>query len=67
MICQSNEEIADSIRDMYLDFMGRAMFGEFSVSLTVNKGMAVKFVKSERENIARYKSEKIIQKKQEGK
>lgn len=67
MIYQSNEEIADCIRDMYLDFMGRAMFGEFSVSLTVNKGMAVKFVKSERENIVRYKTESIKIRKQEGK
>ena len=66
MICQSNEEIADCIRDMYLDFMGRAMFGEFSVSLTVNKGMAVKFVKSERENIVRYKKERVIVQKKEG-
>ncbi|WP_027727668.1 hypothetical protein [Treponema sp. C6A8] len=67
MNCQINEEVADEIRDMYLDFMNKDEFGEFWVKLTVNLGVPVKMTESKRRNITRYKSEKIIQKKQEGK
>lgn len=67
MSCQINEEVADEIRDMYLDFMNKNEFGEFWVKLTVNLGVPVKMTESKRRNITRYKSEKIIQKKQEGK
>lgn len=67
MNCQINEEVADEIRDMYLDFMNKNEFGEFWVKLTVNLGVPVKMTESKRRNITRYKSEKIIQKKQEGK
>ena len=67
MNCQINEEVADKIRDMYLDFMNKNEFGEFWVKLTVNLGVPVKMTESKRRNITRYKSEKIIQKKQEGK
>ena len=67
MICQTNEEAADRIREMYLEFMNRTYFGEFTVNLTVNKGLPVKVLKSERENIVRYKTESIKIRKQEGK
>ena len=67
MNCLINEKVADEIRDLYLDFMNKNEFGEFWVKLTLNLGVPVKMTESKRRNITRYKSEKIIQKKQEGK
>ena len=66
MICQNNLDVVIKIAEMYLEFLENAEYGEFSVALTVDKGLPVKVVKSERENIVRYKKERVILEKQEG-
>lgn len=54
-----NKAILEKINSMFEDCLLHKEYGEFSVSLTMNRGVAVKLSKTDRENLSRHENAKL--------
>lgn len=60
MTISNDDEVIARIEELFRDCLRKKEFGEFSVTITMNHGKPVRLQKTDRENLVRYGSQKIV-------